>query len=74
MLNIKTKFVVVLIFGGVLAGMAVFRCNSDQNANPPADPTSASTLLGSTDSARSKKLRACATLSGVRPLLSHAIP
>ena len=32
-----------------------------------ADPMSASILLGSANSARSKKLRACATLSGVRP-------
>ena len=39
-----------------------------------ADPTSASTLSGSAASARSKKLRACATLSGVRPLLSQAKP
>ena len=33
-----------------------------------------STLSGSAASARSKKLRACATLSGVRPLLSQAKP
>ena len=39
-----------------------------------ADPTSASTLSGSAASARSKKLRACATLSGVIPLLSQARP
>ena len=39
-----------------------------------ADPMSASTLSGSAVSARSKKLRACATLSGVKPLLSQARP
>ena len=39
-----------------------------------ADPMSASTLSGSAVSARSKKLRACATLSGVIPLLSQAKP
>ena len=39
-----------------------------------ADPMSASTLSGSAASARSKKPRACATLSGAIPLLSHAKP
>ncbi|MGD0139634.1 MAG: cytochrome c [Tepidisphaeraceae bacterium] len=36
MLNIKTKFLAVLVFGGVLAGMVLYGCNSDQSANPPA--------------------------------------
>src|SRR5271163_3588998 len=36
-----------------------------------ADPTSASTLSGSAVSARSKKLRACARLSGLIPLLNQ---
>ena len=36
-----------------------------------ADPTSASTLSGSAASVRSKKPRACVTLSGLRPLLSR---
>jgi len=29
MLNIKTKFLAVLVFGGVLAGMVLYGCNSD---------------------------------------------
>ena len=39
-----------------------------------ADPITASTLSGSTDKARSKKLRACDRLSAVRPLLYRAKP
>jgi cytochrome c5 len=41
MLNIKTnpKFLVVLAFGGLLAGMVLYGCKSDQN--PPAGQSAA---------------------------------
>ncbi|MGD0767147.1 MAG: hypothetical protein ABSB42_02885 [Tepidisphaeraceae bacterium] len=45
MLNIKTKtkkFLVVLVFGGILAGMVLYGCTSAQNANPPTTQSVAS--------------------------------